>query len=336
MNGPGCAATVPGVPAQRRRLLMRTTFFALFVLAPPLDIFRLDLTLGHFILFGQPWTLGLEAFQAGQLEPGAAAFNLVVRGFLPIAAVVLGLGWVAWRFGRVYCGWLCPHFSVVEAVNALMRRASGKPTLWEKQTLPEELPDGRRVVPRPVYWAVVGVAVLGFAFLWALTLLTYLLPPVEIYHNLAHASLTRNQSIFLVAATTVFSLEFLLARHLFCRFGCAVGVFQSFLWMANPRAMVVGFQKHRGRLCADCNAACDAACPMRLKPRTVKRRMFTCTQCAQCVNACSHVRRGDPAGPLVTWVQGDRALPVAEHSPSGAGRAPGGSVPVPAPQLSTH
>jgi ferredoxin-type protein NapH len=34
----------------------------------------------------------------------------------------------------------------------------------------------------------------------------------------------------------VFTLEFALARHLFCRFGCAVGLFQSLAWMANPGA----------------------------------------------------------------------------------------------------
>jgi hypothetical protein len=38
-----------------------------------------------------------------------------------------------------------------------------------------------------------------------------------------------------VCATTVLSLEFLFARHLFCRFGCAIGIFQSFAWMTNKR-----------------------------------------------------------------------------------------------------
>lgn len=79
----------------------------------------------------------------------------------------------------------------------------------------------------------------GFAFLWALALLTYLLPPFEIYHNLLNGTLTRNQSIFLTAATIAFTVEFLLARHFFCRYVCAVGLFQSLAWMANDRAMVV-------------------------------------------------------------------------------------------------
>ena len=48
---------------------------------------------------------------------------------------------------------------------------------------------------------------MAFAFIWALTLLTYLLPPQAIYHNLLHAELTRNQFIFLTAATLVLTEE---------------------------------------------------------------------------------------------------------------------------------
>ena len=47
---------------QDKRLYIRTAFFALFVLAPPLDILRYDLTLNHAILFGQHWSLGIDAF----------------------------------------------------------------------------------------------------------------------------------------------------------------------------------------------------------------------------------------------------------------------------------
>lgn len=296
---------------QQQRLLYRSAFFVLFVVAPPLDLFRLDLTLGHFVLLGHDWTLGLDAFVSGAIGPGQAALNLVLRGFLPIVAVVGVLGYTAWRWGRLYCGWLCPHFSVVESINALMRRASGKPTLWEPRPLPERLPDGRRLTPHPSYWLLVAMAVLGFAFLWAVTLLTYLLPPGEIYHNLLHGTPTRNQSLFIGVATLLFALEFTLARHLFCRFGCAVGVFQSFVWMANERARVVGYDRSRGVECASCNAACENACPMRLRPRGIKRRMFTCTSCAECLSACQQVQARNPRGPLLRWVEGDCALDVS-------------------------
>ena len=292
---------------ENKRLLARGAFFALFVLAPPLDIFRLDLTLGHFIFFGMPWTLGLAAFQAGEITALEATGNLLLRGFLPIAAVAGAVIWASWKYGRLYCGWLCPHFSVVEAINGLMRRATGKPTLWEKTKLPARRADGRVIEPNARYHWLVVAAVLGFAFLWALTLLTYLLPPNEIYHNLFTFALTRNQAIFLGAATTVFTIEFLAARHLFCRFGCAVGAFQSIAWMANPRALVVRFDGARAAACAECNSACDNECPMRLKPRNLKRLKFTCTQCGQCLSACETVQRDDPRGSLLIWVAEEAA-----------------------------
>jgi polyferredoxin len=316
---------------QTRRRWFQAGFFALFVLAPPLDLLRLDLNLGHFVLLGQDWTLGLDAFLHGRAGPAEAAWNLFWRGLLPIAALVGGGVYAAWRWGRLYCGWLCPHFSVVELINGLMRRASGRPSVWERKPLPRRQPDGRVETPDRRWWPVTWLAALGFAFLWAVTLLTYLLPPAEIYHNLLHASLTGNQLRFLGVGTALLFIEFTFARHLFCRFGCAVGLFQSLAWMANDRALVVGFDTRRARECSDCNNACDNACPMRLKPRTLKRKMFTCTECARCVSACDQVTAGNPAGSLLSWVQGDAALPVVSGRPAAKphGPAPETSCAVP-------
>jgi len=295
---------------QRQRLLWRTGFFALFLLAPPLDIFRYDLTLGHFILFAHPWTLGIDADNATQ-----SAVNIILRGFLPLATLV-GLGiWVSWRYGRLYCGWLCPHFSVVETINALMRRASGKPTLWEKQPLPRHQRDGVQVEPRAARWWLVAIAVVFFSALWAITLLTYLLPPAEIWGNLLHGTLTRNQALFLGVATGLLTIEFSLARHLFCRFGCAIGLFQSLVWMANRRALVVGFDRRRALVCAGCDRSCEHACPMRLRPRQIKRRMFTCTQCQQCVQACDRVNLPEGQPGLLRMVSGPCAEETHERNP---------------------
>ena len=101
--------------------------------------------------------------------------------------------------------------------------------------------------------------------------------------------------------------EFLFARHLFCRYACAVGMFQSLAWMGNRTAMVVGFERDRAADCASCYSACDHVCPMRLKPRNIKRTMFTCTQCAQCVSACETTQADNPNGPLLQWVSGEAA-----------------------------
>jgi polyferredoxin len=295
---------------QRSRWWFQVGFFVLFVLAPPLDILRIDLTRGHAILLGMDWTLGIDELQRGEVTPLGAAFNLFWRGFLPLFGGAALFLWLAWRYGRLYCGWLCPHFSVVETINRLMLRASGKPSIWERRPLPQRQADGSRLVPNAWYWVPTLVAVFGFAFLWAVVLLTYLLPPAEIYGNLLRGDLTLRQSLFIGVATFALSVEFLLARHLFCRYGCAVGLFQSLAWMGNDRGMVVGFDTRRARACRDCNNACDNVCPMRLNPRSIKRRMFTCTECAQCVSACTQVQGGDPERSLLRWVAGDDALPV--------------------------
>ena len=121
-------------------------------------------------------------------------------------------------------------------------------------------------------------------------------------------TLTPNKTRFLAIGTLVFTLEFTLARHLFCRYGCAVGLFQSVAWMANPKAMVVSFTRNRARECKTCDAprgsACDHACPMRLTPRNIKRMMFACVQCGQCLDACDTTQTDQGRTPTLEWKVG--------------------------------
>ncbi len=312
--GPGVAAATDtdarrwlGLPVQRWRRLTQSGFFILFMLAPVFDIFRLDLNLKHFILFGFDWTLGLDGLGTGKISTNQAAANIVLRAFVPLLAIGGTLIFVSWKWGRLYCGWLCPHFSVVETINQTLRRAIGKQSLWDPQPLPTRNPDGSETGKDALWWCVVLPLVVGFSMLWATILLTYLLHPFEIYGNLWHRTLTRNQSIFLTAGSLVFFVEFMFARHLFCRYGCAVGLFQSLAWMGNDKAMVVGFERGRAKDCASCYSACDHVCPMRLNPRNVKRMMFACVQCGQCVDACEHTQADNPAGSLLHWVHESRA-----------------------------
>lgn len=293
---------------QSKRTLWRGAFFILFLVAPVLDIFRLDLTQGHFIILGLDWELGVRGVSASE-----ATWNIILRVFLPLAALVATVVWVSWRWGRLYCGWLCPHFSVVEMINDVMRRASGKTTLWMRATLPENQADGTENRPRAHWWPITALLVLFFAALWAVTLLTYLLPPAEIWGNLFSGQLTRNQALFIGIATVLLSIEFAFARHLFCRFGCAIGLAQSLVWMANPRAMVVGYDRRSALACASCDASCEHACPMRLRPRRIKRKMFTCTQCQQCVQACERVGQNNGHASLLKMVEGDAALQVSRR-----------------------
>lgn len=302
---------LPLARLQRRRRLAQAAFFALFLLAPALNLLRFDLTETQLWVLGLRWSLGIDALAQHQVTPTEAALALIMRGILPALALVGGFLYVAWRWGRLYCGWLCPHFSLVEGLNALLHKASGRFSLWDRQrTLrPGEAPDAR-------WWPLFFISCAFFGFLWSITLLTYLLPPVRVWSHLLSASLTPAEARFILIAGGVFTAELLLARHLFCRFGCAVGLFQSLAWMANPKALVVAFDRRRARDCRGCEteqapqgSACDVACPMRLNPRNIKRMMFSCVQCGQCVTECesSHAARPTP-GVNLEWKVGVDAV----------------------------
>lgn len=295
---------------QHRRLSFQLGFFALFVLAPVLNLLRFDLNDTQLWVLGQRWSLGIDALRTGQASANAVALGLFTRALLPALVLVVGFLAVAWRWGRLYCGWLCPHFSLVELLNATLQRACGKLSLWERHPHPQAAARAQRR-----WWPVFGALCLLFGFVWAITLLSYLLPPRALWAQLATGTLTPNRARFLVVATTVFTLEFAFARHLFCRFGCAVGLFQSLVWMANPRGMVVAFRRESARECRTCRtanapqgSACDSVCPMRLHPRNIKRMMFSCVQCGRCLTACTQSQGAQARAPLLQWQVGADAV----------------------------
>ena len=308
---------------QRQRRTFQVAFFALFLLAPALNLLRFDITEVQLWVLGQRWSLGIDDFRQGLIGPGEMTWRLFVRALLPAIALVGGFLAVAWRYGRLYCGWLCPHFSLVELLNHVLQKACERLSLWDRKPTPRQ-----GLVPRRRWWPVFVLLSVLMGFVWAITLLTYLLPPADVWGRLVTGTSTPGQLRFLVAGTAVFSAEFLLARHLFCRFGCAVGLFQSLVWMANPHGRVVGFARDGTRTidlpialgltpatpahCRSCDAprgnACDRACPMHLPPRQFKRRKFSCVQCGLCVQSCESSQAAQQREPLLQWSIGADAL----------------------------
>jgi polyferredoxin len=297
----------PRLGRQDWRRITQAGFFLLFLLAPALNLLRFDLLETQLWFLGRRWSLGIDALVHGDIDATTAALQILWRAFVPALGLVAVFITIAYRYGRLYCGWLCPHFSMVELLNGLLHRACGKLSLWDNSPT---LRDGR--TPQPRWWPLFGLSCLLVGMVWAVTLLTYLLPPELVWGNLVHGSLTANQARFLVVTTLLISLELALARHLFCRFGCAVGYFQSLAWMANPKGMVVAFERERARECKTCHlsrgSACDDICPMRLNPRNIKRMMFSCVQCGQCLDACEASQGAQQRSPTLTWRIGADAL----------------------------
>ena len=292
---------------QKWRQVTQGVFFLLFLTAPALNLLRFDLSETQLWFFGQRWSLGIDALAHGQVDATTAALQIILRAFVPAVLFIAVFLGVAYRYGRLYCGWLCPHFSMVEGLNTLLHRACGKLSVWDKSPTPRA-----GAASNASWWPLFGISCALMGFVWAITLLTYLLPPSMIWGGLLHGTLTPNQTRFLLIASTLFTLEFAFARHLFCRFGCAVGLFQSLAWMANPKGMVVAFARERARDCKTCDeprgSACDNVCPMRLNPRNIKRMMFSCVQCGQCLSACDASQSAQQRTPTLEWRVGVDAL----------------------------
>ncbi len=283
--------------AQQLQIFRRYTqsaFFILFCVAPLFNLFRYDLDEGHFYLLSFHWSIGIGK----DLAVGELAKNLLLYGLIPIVFfLALGL-FIFYKFGRIYCGWLCPHFSVVEMINQNLSKAIGKLSLWDKKELPAVQVNGEIRTKNTAWWFVVVPLSIAMAFLWSVVLMGYIINPYSVFSQLWENSLSFSKQMFLLVATFILTFEFLFARHLFCRFGCAFGLFQSLAWMANRKALVINFEKEKSVQCKSCDNYCDHACPMRLKPRGMKRHMFSCTQCAQCVSACNIAQQGKP---VLSW-----------------------------------
>lgn len=291
---------------QQSRVTAKVAFFALFLFAPLLDIFRFDLELGHFIIFGQAWTINIDFILYGKGDSVDAALRIFSRVLLPGVVFVAVTGLLIWKYGRIYCGWLCPHFSVVELINDLMLKKLNRVTIWEKASK-----QSKGVLPR----FIVFIAAFSMAFIWAVGLLSYLLDPKILLVDLVSLNLDFRATLFVSVTTIVFTADFLFARHVFCKYGCALGLFQSLIWMANNKAMVIKFDRTRAKACRECESynkhkPCDQACPMRLPTRNMKRAKFTCTQCVQCVSACNEVQKDSSKGGLLSWVSGNKAIDV--------------------------
>ncbi|MCK4709221.1 MAG: 4Fe-4S binding protein [Gammaproteobacteria bacterium] len=297
------------------RPVTQAGFYLLFLSAPLLDIFRFDIIQGHFIIFGQPWMLGIEFSEFECLDTSHFAGNILLNFILPLFAFILLFGLVAWKYGRIYCGWFCPHFSVVETINRLMLKHLHRVTFWEKPSVTT-----RQALP----WLLVLSICILIAFIWSYVLLGYIYPPVLLSKNLYHLDLSFGPSLFLLVLTIILTIDFFFARHLFCKFGCSVGILQSLVWMANSNSMVVGFDKSRAYTCQSCDSECDKACPMRLPVRSIKRSKFTCTQCGVCLTACDEVQIDNSQGRLIHWVTNEEASAVDRHASTFSSKLPKG------------
>jgi ferredoxin-type protein NapH len=187
------------------------------------------------------WSLGIDAFMpAATSMPPRQRYISCCGHFCPAWCWWSIFLTVAYRYGRLYCGWLCPHFSVVESQQPAFapRLRQAQPVGQQRTVSRRQHPTQRTLVAN--FWPVLRAD--GFSVGCHPADL-----PAATRHHLgwpaARHAHRQPGPLHWHRCHLLFRLEFAFARHLFCRFGCAVGLFQSLAWMANPRGMVVAFDR---------------------------------------------------------------------------------------------
>lgn len=232
-------------------------------------------TLFSFDFFGIPF-----ADPAGALQ---AAVNAALLG-APLAATVclgaLGALLVAFFFGRVFCGWLCPYGFFSECVWHLRGR-QGKNAVNRAHAL-------------KIFLVKAGILLLSLAAvaLFGFPLLSLLSFPGEL--SLLPVLVWQHDSIYLLAAAfflplLLLCLEFISGRRLWCTYACPQSVLLGLAASARPDRLAgleIGWQS--GACTCGARSPCREACPAQLNPRTKNgpsRR--DCLMCGDCVKACS-------------------------------------------------
>ena len=240
----------------------------------------------HLSLFGKPVLL---------LDLAARQFTIFGATFLPTDTVLLALLLVSVGltialatalFGRVFCGWACPHTLFMEfVIRPIERLLQAGPN---KRATPSRL---------ALKYA------LFFAAAWLLgnTVLAYFVGGPTIREWLTQSPARHPGPFLLMAAmTAAFFFHVAYFREQLCLLACPYGRLQSVL--LDRHSLVVAYDRGRGeprgkrkRLapalpilgdCVDCGS-CVRTCPTGIDIR--HGLQMECVNCTQCIDACDAI-----------------------------------------------
>lgn len=262
-----------------RRWLVHPVAWALFFLSPTLNILRVDMTTQEVIYFGHAFEFGI-----GSLAPIPIGFYATVIAIAVITAF----------YGRLFCGWACPHNIMSENTRFFRGAAGIEPMPRRLSLFVKRFPKIKPALP----WLSIGLGVL-FSFGMTFLLFHYVVP----WSVLIDGYLTGSVSPALWMGQLLFTLIglfLLFSGHHFCRSACPYGMAQSASAYqgGKRRPLEINYTGNRANKAEDCGTcnACQQICPVDIDPRSDEvgsilkvGEFWGCWNCGECIDACSTV-----------------------------------------------
>lgn len=257
----------------RRRHLVQWSVLALVVLFPFTGLFEFSpgrgvLRLGDHLFYLQDFSVIVGAI-------GVLLFTATVF-FYPL--------------GQSFCGWMCPQFTVSEALSKLLQKLLGRHMNTGFDPDRDANRTGRSTRDIWLGWLQFAGAVTAFSLVGTLTVMHYIYPTSELLAQLMAPWGNLLFVGFFVMLTVYFVFDFGLMRHFWCRYMCAFGLYQ-YLFRGRD-TLRIRYSEERASDCKSCTL-CKDVCPMGLDPR--QPEIYTrCINCGICIDGCeSYMGRFD-------------------------------------------
>ncbi|MEZ5990686.1 MAG: cytochrome c oxidase accessory protein CcoG, partial [Planctomycetota bacterium] len=264
---------------QRRKKLVWAVLVAIYVVLPFLHIgghpaVQIDLPNRTFYLFG-------SVFDSQDFY---LAFFFVFG--IGLTLILLSALW-----GRVWCGYACPHTVFLEGFFRRIERWIDGPS-GQREKLAKGAWTGRKLAKRVLKHGTYLVLSLALAHVF----LAYFIPVDELVGVVQHSPAEHLTAfVFTMVFTAIIYFDFAWFREQLCLIICPYGRLQSIL--SDPDTVNVQYDfvrgEPRGRYhvegrgdCIDCQR-CIAVCPTGIDIRNGVQ--MECVGCANCIDACDEV-----------------------------------------------
>lgn len=255
-----------------RRAAQIGVFAAMFII-PLLNLFEIYAITGTF------YSVNIGGLSIADPVVILQAIVAVGRITLILVGSALFAVFVAFIFGRVWCGWMCPYHLVIDVACWLrnkLRASVLHQTHWESLK-----------IPRPFSANIFrfGFLILGTVAAGAIGIpvLNYVSAPGIISTEAMIFVKQHTLSVEFGFIAILILVEFAFAPRFWCRLFCPTGTFLSLFRARFTLHVRTAIKSTRSACCKD--NFCTAACPMGLSPFREGENLL-CTNCGRCIDAC--------------------------------------------------